>query len=412
VADEKPPSRVAPARKPATPKTPTVAKPTAAARKPAPAKPAPAKPATAKPAVAKPTVAKPTTAKTTAARPAVAKPTVAKPTTAKPAAAKPAAAKPAAAKPTTAKTAAAKPAATKPAATKTATAKTTTTKPATATKTPSAKPPLAKSPAAAAPVAAPAKKPVATPKPVAQKTPSAEPEATPTFSESLAAAVQQSGFSQLKPGETPSARALLGAIGGIRGIVESIVPGIAYLAIYLPTRNLLLAVLIPAFLALVFVVIRAGAKSSMSSAVTGAVLLAITAVLTLITGRAVNNFAPGILINAVFFIVMVVSILIRWPLIGLVVGLLFGDVTGWRADAAKRRILTVATWFWVGLFAIRLAIEIPLFFADNVAALGVVRLITSVPLYAVCLWATWLLVRGVYAGDSGTDTSPTDATAD
>jgi hypothetical protein len=234
-------------------------------------------------------------------------------------------------------------------------------------------------------------------------------DATPTFSESLAAAAQQSGFGQLKPGETPSVRAVLAAVGGIRGVVESIVPGIAFLAIYLTTHNLLIAVLVPAFVALVFVVARAGARSSLSSAVTGAVLLAITAVLTLVTGKAVNNFVPGILINAGFFVALLVSILVRWPLVGLIVGLLFGDVDGWRKDAAKRRILTLATWLWVALFVIRLVLEVPLYFADNVAALGVVRLITSVPLYAVFLWATWLLVRGVYAGDRPQDTDPDDA---
>lgn len=275
-------------------------------------------------------------------------------------------------------------------------------------------------PAAAAAKPAAATKSAAAAKPAAPKKPTVkaprETVAAPTFSESLAAAAKQSGFGQLKPGETPNARVLLGAIGGIRGIIESIVPGIAFLAIFLPTHNLLIAVLAPALLALVLVVARAGARSSMSSAVTGAVLLAITAVLTLITGRAVNNFAPGILINAVFFVVLLVSILVRWPLIGLLVGLLFSDVTGWKGDTAKRRILTIATWFWVALFAVRLAIEVPLYFADNVTALGIVRLITSVPLYAVCLWATWLLVRGVYAGDIAEDddseTAPTDAKTD
>jgi Protein of unknown function (DUF3159) len=228
-------------------------------------------------------------------------------------------------------------------------------------------------------------------------------DSAPTFGETLAAAAKQSGLGQLTPGETPSARAVLGAVGGLRGIVESIIPGIAFLVIYLTTHNLLIAVLLPAFIALVFVLARAGTRSSMSSAVTGAVLLAITAVLTLVTGRAANNFVPGILINAGGFIVLLVSILARWPLIGILVGVLFGDVDGWRKNPAKRRILTVATWLWVALFAIRLALEVPLYLADNVAALGVVRLITSVPLYAVFLWVTWLLVRGVYAGDSVDD---------
>jgi hypothetical protein len=158
-------------------------------------------------------------------------------------------------------------------------------------------------------------------------------------------------------------------------------------------------------------VARAGARSTLSSTITGGVLLAISAVLVLVTGKAVTNFVPGMIINAVGFVVMLVSIVVRWPLIGIIVGLLFGDTEGWRKDAAKRRILTIATWLWVGLFAIRLALEVPLYFANNVAALGVVRLITSVPLYALFLWATWLLVRGVYAGrssDNDEDEAETD----
>ena len=140
-------------------------------------------------------------------------------------------------------------------------------------------------------------------------------------------------------------------------------------------------------------------------------LLGVSAVLVLVTGRAETNFVPGIITNAIGFVVMIVSIVVRLPLVGLIVGLLFGDTEGWRKDAAKRRILTIATWLWVGLFAIRLALELPLYFANNVAALGVVRLITSVPLYALLLWATWLLVRGVYAG-SRADDDDDDAVAD
>lgn len=228
-------------------------------------------------------------------------------------------------------------------------------------------------------------------------------DAAPTFSEAMAAAAKSSGFGQLKPGETPSAKALLGAIGGVRGVFESVLPGIAFLVLYLTTHNLLLSVLVPVLLVFVFAVARAGARSSLSSTIAGGVLLAISAVLVLITGKAVTNFVPGIGINAVGLVVMVVSIIVRWPLVGVVVGLLFGDVSGWRQDAAKRRILTIASWVWAGMFAVRLALEIPLYLTENVVALGIVRIITSVPLYALVLWATWLLVRSVYAGDRATD---------
>jgi hypothetical protein len=234
----------------------------------------------------------------------------------------------------------------------------------------------------------------------------------PSFSESLAAAARQSGLGNLKPGETPNGRALLGAIGGVRGIVESVLPGIAFLVLYFATGgltpkggNLTISVIVPVVLALVFVVARAGARSSMTSAIAGAVGLAFTAGLTLVTGRASNNFVFGMIINAVGFVVLLVSLIVRWPLIGVIVGALFGEGSEWREDAGKRRILTISTCLWVGLFAIRLVLEVPLYFANNVAALGVVRLITSVPLYAVFLWITWLLVRGAYAADKPAEPS-------
>jgi hypothetical protein len=221
----------------------------------------------------------------------------------------------------------------------------------------------------------------------------------PTFSESLAAAAKQSGLGQLKPGETPSARSLLGAVGGIRGIIESVLPGIAFLLLFLATGNRLLSVLVPVVIAVVFIVARIIGRSPFTSAIAGAVLLAFSAILTLTTNHAVNNFVPGIVINVVCLVVLLVSLIARWALIGVFVGVLYGDLTGWRSEPPRRRILTIATWLWVGLFAIRLVLEVPLYFANNVAALGIVRLITSVPLYALVLWITWILVRGVYAGE-------------
>ena len=60
-------------------------------------------------------------------------------------------------------------------------------------------------------------------------------------------------------------------------------------------------------------------------------------------------------------------------------------------------MVLVATWCWVGLFAARLAFELPLYFAGQTELLGSVKLIMGVPLYAALLWVTWLLVRAAYA---------------
>ena len=124
--------------------------------------------------------------------------------------------------------------------------------------------------------------------------------------------------------------------------------------------------------------------------------------LALITGKPESNFIPGILINAVCLAVLLVTLAVRRPLIGVVVGLVMPAEDGepeWRDDPRKRRVLTVATWLWVGLFALRLVIEIPLYLASAVELLAGIKLITGVPLYAAMLWVTWLLVRSVMTRD-------------
>ncbi|MCU1533788.1 MAG: hypothetical protein JWR53_269, partial [Glaciihabitans sp.] len=99
---------------------------------------------------------------------------------------------------------------------------------------------------------------------------------------------------------------------------------------------------------------------------------------------------------------LLVSILVRWPLIGIIVGFLTNEPTEWRHDKAKRRILYLVTWLWVGLFAARLVIEVPLYLAHETALLAGARLITGVPLYAIVLWVTWLLVRAAYGRANAT----------
>lgn len=219
----------------------------------------------------------------------------------------------------------------------------------------------------------------------------------PTFRESFADAMRKTGIGQVAPGEVPTAASLLTAVGGVRGIVESIVPGLGFLVAYSLTKNLLLSVLIPLGLAVVFLILRIVSRGGPLQAVTGILLLAVSAVIALVSGKAEGNFVVGIWTNSAFLLVILISLVVRWPLIGVIVGFLTNEITEWRKDASKRRVLVIATWLWAVLFGIRLAVELPLYFAHNASALAAVRLVTGVPLYAIFLWITWLLVRTVYA---------------
>ncbi|GAA0995538.1 DUF3159 domain-containing protein [Subtercola frigoramans] len=200
----------------------------------------------------------------------------------------------------------------------------------------------------------------------------------------------------MTPGETPTANSLLRAMGGVRGLIESILPGLAFLVIYTFTRDLTPSVIAPVAVSLVFILARAVTRSAVMPAVVGLLGVAVSAALALFTGRAEDNFLPGLVINGVSLVVLLGSIAARWPLIGLIVGVLTGDATGWKSDPAKFRVVLIATWCWVGLFAIRLGVELPLYLAGSAEALGSMKLLLGIPLYAGMLWVTWLLVRAAF----------------
>ena len=218
-----------------------------------------------------------------------------------------------------------------------------------------------------------------------------------TGSEAIAAAAQRSGLGHVAPGQSPTGRDLLAAMGGIRGLVESILPGLAFLVVFTVTGQLAPAVLIPLGIAVVFVLVRIATRTPVTSALAGVLGIALSAGLSLLTGRAQDNFVLGFLINAVFFLGLMMSVLLRWPLVGVIASLITGEGSRWRADAAKRRVALIATLLWSCLFAVRLAVELPLYFAGNTAALAAFKLVLGVPLYAAMLWVTWLLVRTAYA---------------
>ncbi|MCU1404629.1 MAG: hypothetical protein JWQ43_932 [Glaciihabitans sp.] len=220
---------------------------------------------------------------------------------------------------------------------------------------------------------------------------------TPSISETFSDAARRSGLGQLKPGETPTAGALLGALGGVRGLVESVLPGFTFLLLFTFTRDLTISVLVPVVVAVAFVVARAVSRTVITPAIAGAIGIALTATLSLVTNRAENNFLPGIVINVAMLLVLLVSISVRWPLIGIFIGLIVGEGTEWRADRIKRRAFTIATWIWVIPSAIRVAIQVPLYLAERADLLAATKLLTGIPLYIAALWVTWLLVRAIYS---------------
>lgn len=203
---------------------------------------------------------------------------------------------------------------------------------------------------------------------------------------------------------------LADSIGGVRGLVESVMPGLVFVVVYIITRDLMPPLVASLGVALVLVVVRLVAGTPVTQAVGGILGVGIGVLWAWRSGQAQDFFAFGLWTNAVYAVALLASIAVRWPLVGIIVSLLRQDGFGWRTDPAlraRRRRFVGATWLWVALFGARLAVQVPLYLDASTAWLGTARLVMGVPLWALALWLTWVLVR-----EPAADAAPADRSSD
>ncbi|WP_081746384.1 DUF3159 domain-containing protein, partial [Arthrobacter sp. H5] len=186
---------------------------------------------------------------------------------------------------------------------------------------------------------------------------------------------------------------VLASIGGIRGLAESILPGLVFTVIFTINRDLQVSLIAALAVAAVFTVLRLISKTPLTQALSGLAGVAICAFVANQTGNAEDFFLPGFFTNAAYIVGMVLSIAFRWPLAGLLFGFIRGEGVDWRKDAVRVKAYNIATWLIISVLALRLAVQVPLYFADNIAALGATRVAMGVPLYALGLWLAWLVSR-------------------
>ncbi|MGL3150640.1 DUF3159 domain-containing protein [Microbacterium sp. A82] len=196
------------------------------------------------------------------------------------------------------------------------------------------------------------------------------------------------------------------AMGGWRGILESVLPSLAFVVLFtLKPDPLLLSLGVSVGLAAVFTIVRLLQKSPPSAAIGGLVAAGAAAALALFTGRGENNFVLGFFTNAAYGSALLISALVGWSLIGLAAGFLLGEGTAWRQSKRMRRAYFWLAIAWAGLFAARLAVQLPLYFAGDVTALGTFKIVMGLPLFAPMIAVTWLVVRALHPSASRSDAS-------
>ncbi|MFC5338273.1 DUF3159 domain-containing protein [Leucobacter denitrificans] len=194
-------------------------------------------------------------------------------------------------------------------------------------------------------------------------------------------------------GQELTASGVFEAIGGIRGIFEAIVPSLVFIVLYVFTQDARLSALVPGAMAVLLVIFRLIQRETVVSALSGMLGVGIAVLITLITGRGVDYFLSGFITNIAWAVVLIGSILVGRPIIGLIAGFIDGDTKKWRIEPRLRRASTWLTVMWLGLFIARLAVQLPMYLSEQVGALGVARIAMGIPLFAIVLIATWFGIR-------------------
>ena len=204
------------------------------------------------------------------------------------------------------------------------------------------------------------------------------------------------GLRKTDDGYQLDAKSLLASVGGVQGLVETTLPGFLYVLTFTITRNTVIAASVVGVAVLALTIRHFVLKRPWTQLVGSLVGVGLAIWLTLRPGGQAGDFyLKDFWINAAYGSVLLLSVIVRFPLIGLLMGFLTNQGLSWRKDRRKVRLFDLVTLLWVGLFATRLIVEVPLYLAGDVVTLGFVKIVLGLPFYLTMIWVSWLLLRGV-----------------
>jgi hypothetical protein len=196
-----------------------------------------------------------------------------------------------------------------------------------------------------------------------------------------------------QPGGTWQGLDLAAMLGGRRGVIDASTPGVALVIVnaFAPLWWAIVAALVAAA---AIAVLRRLRGEPLRQAGLGLLGLAGAATLAAVTGNAKTYFLPGILLNAAYAIASVASILVGRPLLGYVAALLDRGYAHWQDEPGLKRAASLATGLWALVFTLRACVQGYLYVHNKVHWLAPVKLGMGLPLWALALAGTLLLLEG------------------
>lgn len=188
---------------------------------------------------------------------------------------------------------------------------------------------------------------------------------------------------------------IIDALGGPRGLIDNGLPSILFLVVYNVQNELTPALISSVALSGFFAIVRLVQRDTLQHALTGFIGILVCAYFANRGGAAVDYYLPSFIKNSFYAVAYAIGNFVGWPLLGVMLGPLLGENFDWRKNRERRRVYTMASWVWFGMFVLRLAIMYPLYKANAVNALGIASIALGYPLFLFVVWWSWLIIRTV-----------------
>ncbi|MEV6414247.1 DUF3159 domain-containing protein [Kribbella sp. NPDC051718] len=195
------------------------------------------------------------------------------------------------------------------------------------------------------------------------------------------------------------------ALGGWGALLDVGLPWIAFMIVYAASdHDLKLALIVAVACGGAVALLRLLRKQPLRNVIGGFIGVAFSAWVANRSGKAENVYLPGMILSGGYLLIYGLSIIVRWPLFGALYGVITQTGGEWRRDPDMYRGFNRATLVFAGLFAGRLAIQIPLYLTHQLNALGIAKIGLGLPCYALALWLAYSVLRGSLPADKWDET--------
>ncbi|URM89319.1 DUF3159 domain-containing protein [Streptomyces sp. MRC013] len=187
--------------------------------------------------------------------------------------------------------------------------------------------------------------------------------------------------------------ALFDAFGGVRGMVETVLPGLLFVTIFTVNKDLNTSALAALAVSLLLVAVRLVRRDTVKHAFSGVFGVAFGVAFAMMTRDAKDFYLPGMLYTLGLGLAYIVTTLAGVPLIGLILGPVFKENLSWRTrNPDRKRAYAKASYAWGAILLGKCAILFPLYWWADTTSLGWVLVALKIPPFLLAVYLTWVFL--------------------